>query len=1245
MGSAGSSVEDGADFIHGGGEMGALIRTYDWTATSVGHPSTWPQSLKTALLTILHSRYPMFIWWGPDFINFYNDSYIPMLGNRHPWALGQHAREVWSDIWEDVGPQAEIVLREGKATWNEELLLVMQRYGYTEETYFTFSYSPAFDDDGNVGGVFCAVMEDTKQVLSERRMRCLRQVSAQTTNARTALEACQYSTNTLAAHRRDVSFALIYLFDKDGSARLACSTGLATGSGLAPELIPPGQAQAPWPIEDIRRGRSAVLRGLEELQLPGGDWPEATNTVVVLPFLKGAREMPRGFLVAGASPLREFDNKYGEFFELLAGGVARAIANAEAYQEEKRRAESLAELDHAKTAFFSNVSHEFRTPLTLLLGPLEELLARKSELNPADWAQLDLIHRNGLRLLRLVNTLLDFSRIEAGRTQAAYEPIDLAAFTGNLASVFRAAIERAGMQLVIDCPPLAEPVYVDRDMWEKIVLNLVSNAFKYTMEGRIEVSLRARGEHAVLEVADTGPGIPEDELPRVFERFHRVEGVRARTHEGTGIGLALVQELAKLHKGSVSVRSVVDQGTTFTVEIPFGTAHLPDDRVGRICDTPATPIQPEAYVAEASQWLKPVDSPPAPAAHHATGRILLVDDNADMREYLAGLLAGRYSVETAADGSAALASILENPPDLVLTDIMMPGLNGLDLVRTVRENPRTHTLPVIMLSARAGEEALVEGLQHGADDYLVKPFTAREVLARVAAHLEIGRLRRASENRFRQLFAANVIGVVSGDEENILEANNAFLGILKVTREDLETGKLRWTDFTPPEYREADARCMQELLETGVCKPFEKAFVRSDGSRAPVLIGATLFERDPLRWLAFVTDLTDRKELEKRLFEKQKLESIGMLAGGIAHDFNNLLVGILGNASLLQDLLPERSNLHPFLDDVVKASERAAHLTRQMLAYSGKGRFFLDRVNLSELLQQTRRLLQPSIPSKVLLQYDLKAGLPEVEADAAQMQQVVMNLVLNAAEAIGDTMGSIRVRTGIQNVDRAYIGRELENAEIEPGSYVTIEVRDTGCGMDESVRARIFDPFFTTKFTGRGLGLAAVAGIVRGHKGAIQVSSIPGKGSTFVVLLPVVAEAAPAGTASHPPAEEAHSQGTILLVDDEEVVRRIAKTALERRGYAVLTAESGAEAIDILKKDKDRVGAVILDWSMPGMNGNETLPHLRRVKPDVQVVVSSGYGEAETLRLFEGQPVSGFIQKPYTSQRLGEMIQEVLAKI
>ena len=399
-----------------------------------------------------------------------------------------------------------------------------------------------------------------------------------------------------------------------------------------------------------------------------------------LTFASAGDTAPAGRLVVVVNPRRPFDAAHQAFLDLVAQQMGIAIASAHAYEEEKQRAEALAELDRAKTAFFSNVSHEFRTPLTLILGPVEDLLA-EGRSQPRDRERIELVHRNSLRLLKLVNTLLDYARIEAGRVQASFEPTDLPVLTAHLASAFRSAIERVGMELVVDCLPLGEPVYVDRDMWEKVVLNLLSNAFKYTLRGRITVSLRRANDVARLTVSDTGVGIPERELPRVFERFHRIENVHGRTHEGTGIGLALVRELVRLHGGTIAVESVVGRGSTFAITVPLGARHLPADRVGVARTLTSTAVGASPYVEEALRWLSedlrasPLGSeavaeavlPAIPRREsHDSGRqpsrILIADDNADMREYIARMLLAEYEVEMVADGVAALTSARRQAP-------------------------------------------------------------------------------------------------------------------------------------------------------------------------------------------------------------------------------------------------------------------------------------------------------------------------------------------------------------------------------------------------------------------------------------------------------------------------------------------------------------------------------------------------------------------------------------------------------
>jgi signal transduction histidine kinase len=763
-----------------GGALGQLVREFDWTKTPLGAIEAWPQSLKTVVRTLLTSRFAMWMSWGPELTFLYNDDYARMtLGKKHPWALGKPSREVWKEIWDDIGPRIHRVLETGEATWDEALLLFLERSGYREETYHTFSYSPLSGDDGTVAGHLCVVTEETDRVIGERRLKTLRSLAGELSKTITEEEVVRCIARCLGENQKDLPFTLLYLFTEDGNeARLACQTGIADHHPAAPESIPLSEKNLseknqPWPLNELLTGKDSII--VEDLterfeSVPSGSWDKAPWRALLLPITSQGQDQPAGVIVAALNPYRPLDVSYAGFINLVAGQIAASIANARAYSAEKKRAEALAEIDRAKTAFFSNVSHEFRTPLTLMLGPLEDLLARsQTHLSPTAKQQLDLVSRNGARLLRLVNTLLDFSRLEAGRVQAVYQATDLAGFTSELASVFRSATDKAGLRLIVDCSDLGEPVYVDRDMWEKVVLNLISNAFKFTFQGEIAVSVHRAGDMAELRVRDTGVGIPAEAIPKIFERFNRVPNVPSRTHEGSGIGLALVHELVKLHGGSVRIESIVGQGSTFVVSIPLGQSHLASGQLGGSRSLSSTAVGAKPFVEEALRWLPdsaagsdeifsvhdsvhdellPVPCPPA-SDSTVRPRVLIADDNSDMRQYLARLLSEQYEVETVADGQAALEAAHEKAPDLIVSDVMMPILDGFELLKALRSDEQTRTIPVVLLSARAGEESRVEGIEAGADDYLIKPFSARELLARVSGRLEIARLQRDRETQLK----------------------------------------------------------------------------------------------------------------------------------------------------------------------------------------------------------------------------------------------------------------------------------------------------------------------------------------------------------------------------------------------------------------------------------------------------------------------------------------------------------------
>ncbi|MDD7937080.1 SpoIIE family protein phosphatase [Actinomycetospora lutea] len=823
----GTDVSPGTQaLVAGGGRVGDDMATVDWAATPLGEPEQWPTPLRTVVRMLLTSRFSMWMAWGPELTVFYNDAYWrDTLQSKHPWALGKPARVVWSEIWPDIGPRIASVLDTGVATWDEDLLLFLERSGYSEETYHTFSYSPLADADGGIAGMLCVVTETTERVIGDRRLATMRDLGTAMGPARSREDVLGAVERTLGENDRDLPFSLVYLFDEDaGVARLAATSGVAPGSAVAPATVARGGA---WPAEGLTAGAPVLVDDLAVRwgdAVPRGAWDRPATQAVLVPLAAppGEGSGPAGiagFLVAGVNPHRVYDDRMASFLELLGGQITAGLANVSGFEAERRRAEALAELDRAKTEFFSNVSHEFRTPLTLIMGPVQELREAR-EVDPEQWRhELEVVHRNGRRLGRLVNSLLDFSRLDAGHRQAHYVPTDLGAATEELAGMFHSAMERAGLSYVVDCPPLGRPVLLDREAWEKIVLNLLSNALKFTTSGSVSISVEATDDAAVLHVADTGVGVPAGELPRLFERFHRVQGEGARSGEGSGIGLALVRELVGLHGGEVGATSEFGVGTTMTVTLPFDREHGDADPVASEPVPTAGPSDDaESFVAEAMRWLpdpddagRAVPDDPDVRPEVVRGRILVADDNADMRSYLHRLLAPHHDVRLVADGEEALAAALADPPELVVSDVMMPRRDGLALLAALRADERTARVPVLLLSARAGQEAAVEGLAAQADDYLVKPFTASELRARVDAHLQLGRARRRAELRFTAMADLAPAMIWVADPDGARTFHNA--GWRRFTgRADADERGEGWLAGMHPDdrgrYREARAAAM-----------------------------------------------------------------------------------------------------------------------------------------------------------------------------------------------------------------------------------------------------------------------------------------------------------------------------------------------------------------------------------------------------------------------------------------------------
>ena len=683
----------------------AAHREHDWASTPLGPVRSWPVELRSAIRTVMPSRVPMLLWWGPRLVQIFNHAYTPVLGEKYPRAIGEPGAECWAEVWDELEPLARQVLDGGVSTYSENQLLFLHRHGYHEETYWTFSYSPVLAEDGSVAGIFVATTDVTARVLGERRLETLRQLGTLSiAEADTAADACRAVVKVLAGSSADLPRVAAYLRTGGDEPALVASTGV--GADVPAEVV--GRVAATGRAEMI--GRDETL---------------------VLPLAVGARGT-HGALAVGLSPFRRFDQPYASFVDLVTAGAATAVDDTVAYEAERARAEALAELDAAKTRFFQNISHEFRTPLTLLLAPLGTLLAEHADaLPPGQREAVGAAHRAALRLRRLVDTLFDVARAEADHLHPRLEPTDVAALTADCAAMVRATAEELGLELVVDVS--GGTVWLDQEMWARIVLNLLSNAVKFTPEGTVAVTVRTTGDGCVLTVADTGVGIPEAEQGRVFERFHQVDGVTGRSREGVGIGLSLVADLTAALGGTVSVHSVAGRGSTFTVTVPRAQAPRAARRLS-VDDLSAS------FLDETRQWVPPAAA--GPVAGDGRRRVLLVEDNADMRDYLTRLLSAQdWQVDGVGDAETALAHARAVRPDLVLSDVMLPGRDGVALVGDLRSDPVLARVPVVLLTARAGTESAIEGLGAGADDYVVKPFHPAELIARTRAHLELSSFR------------------------------------------------------------------------------------------------------------------------------------------------------------------------------------------------------------------------------------------------------------------------------------------------------------------------------------------------------------------------------------------------------------------------------------------------------------------------------------------------------------------------
>ncbi len=1247
-----------------GSEMARLIRSLDWSQTPLGPVADWPHGLRTTVSLCLASNFPINIIWGPEHTQIYNDGYRIVCGDKHPFSLGMDYRECWKSAWPAIGQPFERAVA-GQTSFLENQRMFLQRNGYLEETFFTFSLSPIRAADGEVCGLFHPVTETTRTMLSERRTRALRDLTSGLSGAESADDVARMTIAALARFEFDIPFVLLYAFDKAfGGYALVGHHGVAPASAISPALLSAG-ADACWRVEAVSQSQAALeISGLRAVLdgAPCGPYEEAPDYALACPTRLQQDGRPRMLMMLGASARLPWDETYQGFQKLLFAAIDAAMDRIATQEQEKARIEALAAADRAKTLFFSNVSHEFRTPLTLMLGPLSDALAEP--MPDGQRERLQIAERNAHRLLRLVNSLLDFSRIEAGRTQATFSATDLTSLTAELASHFQSACAQAGLDLVVDCDPLPGPVYVDRAMWEKIVLNLLSNAFKFTLEGGIKVSLKVRGEGVELKVADSGVGIPQADAALVFDRFHRVEGQRGRSMEGSGIGLSLVKEMVALHGGVVRVRSADGKGSVFSVRLKFGSAHLPADQIVEQPEQAGRWSGTASYLEEAVGWLDRNGAPPEQALEEAvagaiSARILLADDNADMRAYIQRILEKNgHQVTLVKNGREALDAIAAGPPpDLVLTDVMMPDTDGFTLLKTLRGSEATRDLVVILLSARAGPEARVEGLAAGADDYMVKPFDARELVARIDGAINLSHQRRASaareaalqaemkaEERVRELaerlqFTLNAaqigdwdLNLLDDTSQRSLRHDQCF-GYAEAVA---QWGMADFIGHIHPDDRTRVSAAINAAIAAQTGWDIECRVVWPDGSIHWIAVHGSFYHVDKVatRAVGVILDITSHKQAEEELREasRRKDEFLAMLA----HELRNPLAPISAAAQLIGMAKLSDERLRHTSGVIARQVSHMTALIDDLLDVSRVTRGLVDiertPQDVGNVVFHAIEQVRPLIESKRhRLITDLAPDVGSVMGDQKRLVQIISNLLNNSAKYTPDG-GRITVRTELR------------------GDDVELVVEDNGAGIAPGLQSAVFELFSQAERTpdrtqgGLGLGLALVKNLVELHGGTVTCHSAGvGMGSRFTVTLPRTSARSEAA-APLPSRQADPKEGglKIMVVDDNVDAAQMLEIMLDAVGHQVIAEHNAANAIRRAHEGEE-FDVAILDIGLPDLDGYELARRLRADSRSAGLVLVAltGYGQASDRDKGIAAGFDHYLVKPVSPSTLINLMSEL----
>ncbi|KAH7100384.1 hypothetical protein BKA62DRAFT_640120 [Auriculariales sp. MPI-PUGE-AT-0066] len=1281
-------------------QMGKLILEFPWDSTPVGPITLWSPELVMIVTLMLEWPERLCLWLGEDSIAVYNDQYLKVLGPRkHINMLGKPYREVFPELWVTHESRVQTATS-GERVYVVDGLLLMDRerpeadetsWGL-EETYHNWSFTP-LRVGSKVIGFANESQETTARVVAERRMATIVEIGIATSSAMTREEFYSGAYTQFTNNSLDFPFVIMYAVHNPCKAKQGASAeqgpatkqtrlklhgkiGVPDGHPFAPQDIEFSHANAStetvvsasdttsmpsdplcagvstfpeviWPFaECLAEGESVLVSslGLNADTLDSRSWGRHCKSAVMFPLgVKGDWQM---VMIIGLNPCRPFNAVYRDYVKLVKATLSTGLTTVTNIETAATKAEALASLDRAKTVFFSNVTHELRTPLTLILAPLEDIIAEDSIISgpkaPHVRSQLNMVLRHTRRLLQLVNSLLDFARLAAGRFLAMFRPVNLPALTTDLASLFRSAIERGGIEYIVSCDPGPE-VVLDVDAWEKVVTNIISNAFKYTLRGRIIVKIEYTTTHAVFSCSDTGVGIPEADLGQIFQRFHRVESCMGRSIEGTGVGLALTFETVKSLGGHIDVQSQFGIGSIFTVSLPLGTDHIPSERLAPESESLEQPARNRDRLRyghwmaeEAHGWLSTdsVGLISSPNGHTQSGdgangngngtvgesdpsqtawtlmsdderergiggsTILVCDDNHDLRDYCANLLRSTYNVISFPDGGAAHEYILSNDVDLILSDVHMPRMNGFELLQHVRSQQSTALIPFILLSAAAGMEANLEGITAGADDFLVKPFKSKDLLARVRRQLLVGGMRRDLEARVQSRTKLLV---------------------------------------------ESEARLLQQITESEHMRKQQE-----------IVVDLTSHEiRNPLNAIWQNADL------------------IGDVVSRLRRKFGDQATSLLNDA-----------------DDAVQSiSLSVAHQTR----------IADDILNFSKISMNLLTLHRAPFPlhetvQNVLRWWDLEmkerdinveiTTSPELRdrwiiSDSQRVTQVLINFLINAIRFTSDT--TMRKITVFMNSSdhlhepTSYRVCTVDEDFEHDGPWLTIGVADSGCGLSPEDRVKLFERFAQAhpskdQFTGgHGLGLFVSRHITTLLDGVIDVESVKGQGSTFSFTIPVTFTERPPDDAqnigrrlsravpplnshpwpSRPRAKSTPSKRHILVVEDNVINQKVLSRQLQSRGFHTSVAGDGQEALNAIQDPKFDGDLVLMDIEMPVKDGRTACRELRVFESlgglqRLPVVAVTGNARAEQIQECLDAGFDDVAIKPYQIKDLVSMIERIL---